>query len=510
MLRYSSIQAVNEFRRRLITSNIGLGALAGTELQFAVNASHSPIMEGSFFNQWRDEFLEAKAQPDGVDNLLYKSEDFLYRVCDDLNKPTENNSDMHCDYVKPVIDRMAELLRFNHNLARNVVTPIVKTIYDKVTDLQKQRIAKFANVLSVVPSHYEKIWSSISLNDMVEKYKTSPIYDEAKFPNVHPILSAERLLEIMKTGVGRFDKEIEDFVKEVGDATVEDVYRCYFAVNYNSGKPSDYQPRVNWITNPGNNQRREVLIAFLLANGLRKKVLEDIDMPLADYEALMAMVIEQTGRGIGRVFEQREIQRRQKRLVLRWPSKGSEYQVSRGTEATIEVNEDIYDEWLKSGGKVEMLFGSFITDQRETPDSILEKGLEYERAWARRAAMIQSAQRADAFNFTLIALRDATTEQINCLSEDFLMGGVRAPIHTGLASYLEKNVTADCLDDLYSCIRNLVCDVIFPLSDAKFLLSTIAKISKESPDLDINEVALLASVELVAKSLASMIVVNPK
>jgi hypothetical protein len=90
------------------------------------------------------------------------------------------------------------------------------------------------------------------------------------------------------------------------------------------------------------------------------------------------------------------------------------------------------------------------------------------------------------------------------------MGGVRAPIHTGLASYLEKNVTADCLDDLYSCIRNLVCDVIFPLSDAKFLLTTIAKISKESPDLDINEVALLASVELVAKSLSTMIVVNPK
>lgn len=510
MIRYSSIEAVRELRRRLVAANIGLGALAGTELEFAVNASHSPIMEGSFFNNWRDEFLDGKAQPEGVDNLIGKSDDFLYRVCDDLNRPTENNSDMHCDYVKPVVAGMAELLRFNHNLARNVVTPIVKAIYDKVTDLQKQRIAKFANVLSVVPSHYEKIWSSISLNDMVEKFKTSPIYDEAKFPNVHPILAGERLLEIMKTGVGRFDKEIDDFVKEVGNEAIEDVYRNYFAVNYSNGKPSDYQSRVNWITNSGMSQRREVLIAFLLANGLRNKAIEGIDMPLSDYEAMMAMVIEQTGRGIGRVFEQREIQRRQKRLVLRWPSKGSEYLVSRGTEATIEVNEDIYDEWLKSGGKVEMLFGSFITDQRETPDSILEKGPEYERAWARRSAMIQSAQRADAFNFTLIALRDATTEQINSLSDDFVMGGVRGPIHTALADYLEKNVTANCLDDLYGCIRNLVCDVIFPLSDAKFLLTNIARISKESPDLDINEVALLASIELVAKSLASMIVVNPK
>ncbi|TXG83289.1 MAG: hypothetical protein E6R13_04070 [Spirochaetes bacterium] len=510
MITYSTIHATNEFKNRLIQNNVRLGALAGTELALMVNNSHTPIMEGTLFDNWREEFLDAKAQPNNPVMLADASTDFLYKIADSLNKPTTNDCDVHCDYMKPIVQRMAELLRFNHHLARNVVTPIAKAVFDKVTDLQKQRIAKYASVLSVVPSHYEKIWSSIALNDMVENYKDSPIYDEAVFPSIHPLQTGEQLVEIMKTGVGRFDKEIDDFVKEVSVELVEDVYRNYFAVGSSTGAPYDYEMRVNWLTNYSMSQRREVLIAFLLAKGLKRKVLENIELPLDEYENTMSKAIEQTGRGICRVFELRETYRRQKRLVLRWPSEGSEYQVAYGRDATIEVNEDIYNEWLVAGGKVEMLFGSFITDKRDTPDGIMEKGPEYERAWAKRAAMIRSAQRSDAYSFTVAAIKDAMTEQINQLDENFLISGVREPIHNALLDYLENNINLNCVEQLYECIRNMVCDVMFPLSDAKFLLTSIARISTESPDLDVNEAALLASLELVAKSISSMMVVNPK
>lgn len=510
MLKKTTLSAIQEMLRKLIVAKTSMGARAGTELAFVTNACHTPIMEGSTFNDWYSKRASNFANPNDANAIADMATGFLWQVSDDLECPPATNIDMHDDYFLPVRDRMAELVRFNHNLARNVVTPIVKAIYDEVTDLQKQRIAKYANVLSITPSHYEKIWSSTVLNEMVEKFKGVPIYDEATFPNLHPLLDDDKVIEYLKTGVGRFDKEIDDFVKEVGVEFVVDVYRTYFAVSKYDGKPSEYPMRVNWVVNDSMRMRREVLVAHLLALGLRKKIIEGIEMPLTDYESTMAIVIEQTGRGICRVFETRDIHRRQKKMVLRWPAANAEYSVNSAEYSTIEVNEDIYNEWLQQGGRPEMVYGSYITDKRETPDSILEKADEYQRAWARRAALVRSAQRSDGFTFTAVAIRDAACKQINALNEEYLHQGTREPMHNALYAYLESNITIDSLDDLYVAIRGLVCDVMFPLSDAKFLLCAIARIHKESPDLDVNEAALLATIDLLARSVSSMIVINPK
>lgn len=492
MIKQTTLASLRVLSQKLQDKNISLQAKPATPLAIVVGACYTPIMDDTAL------FGDTNVQ----------AMDILYRIADNTSKPTLNDTPMHGDYLETAVRTIAKTVQTNLFLARNVVNPAIAAVVEAVEAAQKQAATAMATVLSIVPDQYESIWSSTLLDSMVERYKDTPALSNAVMPNIHPLLTDDAIRALLKTGAGRFDKEVEAWVEEIGIETVIDVYRSYFSVNSQSGlDDADTVTPIGYAMGMTPEARRKTLIIHLLARRLSANVLEGIEMELNDYRELMAGVIEQSGRGVCRILETRTRNRLQKRMITRWPQEGAEYMVSYPEAAQIEVNNDLYEEWLERGGRPEILYGSFITDRNENPETLLAKGAEYVLAWSRRAALVRSAQRSDGFNTTLSALRASITTQINTMSDDHLVEGSRGPLHERLLAALET-LSIGQAGQLYECVKSLVCHVMFPHTDARLILDTIDRIGSDNPDLDIREVALLAAIDILTRWVSQMYTIN--
>ncbi len=492
MIKNTTLSSLRVLTQKLQENQISLQVKPATPLAICVNACYTPIMDDTAM------FGDTAVSP----------MDILQRITDNTCKPTLNDTAAHGDYMETAVRTISKTVQSNLHLARNVVNPIIATVVSEVEAAQKQAMTAMATVLSIVPDQYESIWSSTLLDSMVERYKDTPAIGSTTIPNVHPLLTDDAIIELLKTGAGRFDKEVTAWVEEIGVECVVDVYRSYFSVSGQSGLDDGGEPMpIGYAIGTTPADRRRTLIVHLLARRLSANVLEGVEVPLNDYRELMAGVIEQSGRGVCRVLETRTRNRLQKRMITRWPQEGAEYMVNNPDAAQIEVNNDLYEEWLEQGGRPEILYGSFITDRNENQAQLIERGGEYVIAWSRRAGLVRSAQRSDGFNTTLSALRRSITAQINTMSDDLLPDGSRGPLHDRLLEALEV-LSINQAAHLYSCAKNLVCNVMFPHTDARLVLDTVDQVGADNPDLDIREVALLATIDILTRWVSQMYTVN--
>lgn len=483
MIKTNTVSALALLLEKLTINNVVLQAGTGTPLASLVNATYTPLMDN------KTVYENSPSQT-------------LLDIAMSTQQVSLNDGDTHDDYMKLAIERVSGVIQSNLYLARNVVNPVIKSLIESVQIAQKESVAKIANVLSVVPDYYHDIWSSSILDDMVTKYKSAPSYDDSVIPGVHPLLTDEEILALMKTGSSRFDNEVEKWVEDIGKETVIDTYRNYFAVNSHDGRnPEDSGTaiQIGYMVGTGPLQRNKMLVIHLMARRLKQKVLEGIEMDLGDYESMMATVIEQSGRSICRVLEVRQRDIRQNRLITHWPSEGAETFVNRPDAAVICVNGDLYNKWLEVGGKPEILFGSFIMDRNENPEKLLQDGDMYAQAWSRRAAVVRSGQRSDSFNIALAALYKAGSKAINELADEHFPNASRADAHEALSNYLSNEVSASDIEHLHLCVKRVVCRTMFPNSDAEMILNAIDSISNDNPDMDVREVALLATIDILVK-----------
>jgi hypothetical protein len=103
-------------------------------------------------------------------------------------------------------------------------------------------------------------------------------------------------------------------------------------------------------------------------------------------------------------------------------------------------------------------------------------------------------------------MRAAVCKEIMALPDDQLWGD-RSGYHDRLRDFAHKAKQRD-LQDLWHFARTAVCQVVFPQTDAEALLLAIDEQSKLHPNKDVRELALYATIELVARWLADQLVVK--
>ena len=489
MLKNSSVAAVSLLASKLADSKVFIEPHPSTPLAAAVNACYSPA-------------VDIQKTSEGT------PEDIVYQIANDSRNPGLNDIAPHDAAMEDIVRVLSKSIQNSLMTARNVVKPIISAVVADVEKVRQASTVKMALVMSVAPDTYEDIWSSAVLEDMVDKYRNAPVMSDAVVPNIHPLITNEQMIDLLKTGSSRFDKEVMEWVEEIGPEFVFDTYRNYFAVRSDDfPAPDDNATQIQYLTGTSPVERRRTLIIHLMARRLKQDVLEGIDYDLNDYAALMAAVIEQSGRGIVRVLDARERDRKQRRLVTNWPMPNAEYQTANPELAVISVNNDVYDLWLKEGGCPEILFGSSITDREQGYSALLEKAEDYVMAWNRRAATIRSGQRSDMFNITLGALRDSVTRQINELAEDQLLNKTRAPLHDKLREELSE-ITLNDVKDIWKCAKHIVCEVMFSHTDSRKILDTIDNIGAENPDMEPREVALLATIDILVRWMSDQFIIT--
>lgn len=430
------------------------------------------------------------------------AEDLLYRFADLTGGVDAAGGNRHEDALSTASDIIASAVRFDLQLAKNTVNPIIAEVADTAFNDVKARQNTIGTVLAVVPDRYDSIWSSGVLTDMVSAYKDIPNSSLDEMFTVHPMLPEGTVLELMKTGSTKFDNEVAKFVEEVGVAFVMDTYTRYLVSSrHNEGYT---RPDMERELNLDVLGRKRLVILHLIARKLMQEPLEDTNMSLGDYEAMMAVLVSQTGRLINRCFDRRARTEKHKLLIVSYPAPNSEFKTLQPEDAQITVNYDVYVTWLEAGGSPELLYGACVSDREMNYDVLLEKGEEYCRTWANRAALVRSAQHNEIYNNTIAALRNAMSKAIATLDAETTSQGGKEQLQARLTEALGK-LTTRCVHDIYECSRSLVCSVIFPDTNAYAILTRTDVIAKANPDLNIREASLLATIEIVTEWTCKMI-----
>lgn len=489
MLKNASLSAIFGLAKKLADSKVFLEPHAGTPLAAAVTACYTPTID-----------IQRTFEGDPTE--------IAYQIASDSRTPGLDDIPPHDKAMGEIVRVLGASVQNSLHLARNVVKPIIAAVVQDVDAAVKASTVKMASVMSVHADVYEDIWGSGVLESMVDKYRDAPVMSDAVIPNALPLLTNDQMLGLLKTGSARFDKEVMDWVADIGPEFVFDTYANYFAVRAEGYEPQpDPGIQFQYLTGTTPLERRRTLIIHLMARRLLQETPAGVDMAAGDYRDLLTSVLEQSGRGINRVLDVRERDRKQRRLVTNWPLENAEYQTANPEMAIVSVNNDVYDAWLKEGGCPEILFGAAITDHESSYTALLEKGEDYMRAWMRRSATIRSGQKSDTFNITLGALRDAVTKQINTLSDDLVLNQTRAPMHEKLREELSELTARQC-EDVWCCAKHVVCTTMFGHTDARKILDAVDAIGTDNPDMDPREVALLATIDILTRWVADQFIIT--
>jgi len=487
MLKNANVQAIRLLASKLNDAGIWLSPLGGTPLAKAVSACYTPAVE-------LPSFMESD-----VWNIMSN-------ITAGTAKPDANNIMAHSDFMEECKKVLGDALRRIITVSRNAVKPIIVEVHDKVTQERTNATSTTGVALSVMPDSYEAIWSSPTLQQLVEPYKNVSALNDPYIYNVFPLVTNEQLLEMLKTGSSRFDKEVESWSGEAGMDFIADTYRLFFAVRGDGFQPGQPGLNINWLMGNTPTERKRALLIHLMARRLQKDIPDGINMPKEDYNVMMSKLIEQSGRAINRVFELRDRDIKAKKLVLRYPEPDMEGALQYPDQAVILVNGDVWEAWLKDGGVPEILFGAYIRDQERDYAALLTNADRYLRAWEIRAALLREAQTSGLFNTTVQAIRKAMTEEINSAEEGTTVG-TKAEQHNRLKERLYSVIPGQ-VTELFQYIQFLVCDVMFRDTDAYRFLRTMDASEASNPNLPAREVALLTSLEIMAEWLRAQWVVG--
>ncbi|WJJ55177.1 hypothetical protein [Xanthomonas phage RTH11] len=372
------------------------------------------------------------------------------------------------------------------DLAQNTVNPMIDRVVKKIGETISQTLEATASPLEIVQQRPDPIFDSVYLQESSARYRTQGRDINLRSLGLNSSYIAGNVKALMATGHSGMDAQVSDFVDRVGDDFIISVWDQIFgAANSNSmqvyGRPS---------------QAREAVAAYFLAAYALQNVPSGLNIDLSEYRDYCSQVLASAGAAICGSYEDRAQQRKHGRLVLTYP-------MDTTPVGAVVVDGDKYVEWLAQGGSPEALFATVYGDRNFDSARMIERKASLEQDWARVMMSYQSVVSTKRFDAAVAGLRAQMTSEINAIPDDQLIGD-RGAYHDRLRERLRHAKLRD-LDHQWHWARKAVCRVIFPHTDAESLLLGIDEQSKVHPDKQPRELALYATIDLVARWLVNQL-----
>lgn len=397
----------------------------------------------------------------------------------------------HDVVMEELVEVIAETVKGNLHVARNVVNPIIKEV---VADLQEHmQIAEnqLQSNVTIVPDFYEGVWNSPALDAMVDRYAETSFHD-IRLTHQFPLdQDTFTVADHVHTGSASFDEDIDALLTSKEPGYLWGLFSRIF------GAPGTRQGQLNNVI--ATQDRDDVLLIHLMARRLMDNPPEGTSLTLSAYNAYVADIVSQTGRALSQRRTQRQRALNQNLLVVNWPQ-GREHVGKRNIE--IKVNGDLYNRFLEEGGSPEVIIGAFISDQPRQTSVLLEKKEQYEKAWEKHHRILITSQRLNRFNHGVEGLRQAIAFQINEMDEEDLIVP-RELLHKKLEENL-SSLYGHWYEKPYEYARKVICQTLFPHTMSLQILCAIDHVCEDHPGIEVREAALLATIEVVASWVAKL------
>lgn len=182
-------------------------------------------------------------------------------------------------------------------------------------------------------------------------------------------------------------------------------------------------------------------------------------------------------------------------------------------DTTLIVNGLIYDKYLKDGS-VEGLLGFLISGKRDrniTIRTLLENQVSYTKSWENAIAREQYRLLSAAPNNYRLAYELSLGELYNNMSEDILTNVVAVSLEDAKSLTLSRlddiarNSSSDRLMDVDYITRLIMGDIVFHGTLLKEYLYSVVQNHKSAPNLGMDELATMATIELIISYLMEQV-----
>jgi hypothetical protein len=403
-----------------------------------------------------------------------------------------------------IVECVAKTVQSNLDLARNRVNPLIKEIvHETQVGLDSIETVGAAKV-NIVPRNWHPIWNNNILGELISRYDETPV-DNLKLDLIIPTPdSREGYLTILKTGIGRLDRDIESWFDQLPEGFVKYVFTSAFGDTLTGEHHTNNLTDLVTHFNGGIDHANRVLLVHLFSRHLLENIPEGVQRSLDEYRVYMSKIMAQSGRALNRFIERRKRNQKNRILLTKYPEENG---LVGYNECTIEVNGDVYPQWLESGGEPDVLLGALVSDKETGFNSLIERKEQYIKAWQKHERMLNIRVHNERHNNAVEAFKRAVIKVISELDETIRM----APDAIYRQRLLEctERLEQGWYNDLYRSVRKVVCHVFFPHTDAYQILCAIDEAAEANPGIEIREAGYLAVINIVAEWVAKLIEVEP-
>lgn len=436
-------------------------------------------------------------------------EPVVYDITDALvGASVRKNAQGFCEHdmvMDEAVDVISQTVRTNLNIAKNEVNPKIKA----VAELTQQFMDGMENVgaprVSIQPVEWHKIWTNSAFLSMIERYENSPVRDVTLAAYIPSPESVEGFQELMKTGVARLDADIAEFIDSVSEDFLKYAYSSVFGDKRNGANVKTNSTTALFSPYAPDPDRPKVaLVTFFLTKGLMEHIPEGVNMTLSEYRVFISGVMEQAGRALVRYINDRERNTANNKLIVSYPDVERDYVGY--MESYIQVNPVVYKRFLEAGGTVETLLGAAVSDRQVQYQVLLDQKDKYEKAWVRHERLLNTTNGLKRANNAVKALWEAGCQVIDEMDESERL--CEPEVYKRRLRVEIDKLTGHWWEYLYMTIRKVICQAIYPHTDAEAILMAIDNAAEMNPGIDIREAGLLAVIEIVSEWVAKLIKVD--
>lgn len=441
----------------------------------------------------------------GEENVELLNPDELIKLMSEMAEVNNDAYDTREVNINQLSKLVSDIAKKNIYLAQNVVLPMIDNYTNELLTRLQQSTGISNLAIRIVADNTNGLLNSSALINLISQYKDSS--GNGYTIGAHQLTNfAKYLKPLLKTGSEQFDEFIDQWYQENHlklDKVLENTYNAIFV------STTKLELRRLFIEQG----YESALFAVLLAKHFLKETPEGVQMELEKYNACLMTVIAAGCAFLGRTIEKYERNIRKGGLILKFPVRGREFlfNESFSGENDILVNPEVYDEYLNQGGSPEAIIGSYLTSNIVDKNTLLAKKDELERAYERIAnagRLNRLNNRLDLIKNTLHHIGSSILVDIDAkIRDNGPYTGIEyknSNFNKEVAEFIKHTSIHDA-DDIYGMMRRFVCRIFFKDSHIEELLMKIDLLAKDSPNKDINELAIIASIDFVVEWLVGQL-----
>lgn len=476
MLSIKQLKTAKSSSTELLEKNLLLSAMPDTVLAQLMNTSIVPISA----------------------DLADDQEDYLYEETAVLTKDTTESHSLHSGVLGETVDVLSKSVRVHLAVAKNVIVPKVDEMAGKLDAfIEATKVISPTAGFDIVSKTLPEIMSVELLTSEIDKFEDRTVLK----PDIKVKLDGlevEDIVKLMLTGSSTLDEKILELVSVVGEDTVKDLYYSFFTVEFTETIYSYSQ--IDSLN--AYDKLNYSLVIYLLARKLVNDVQEakDWNVDLNVYTKTLSQLVDYSGSLVHATSLNIARLIRTKQLIIRKTD---------GKKSVI-VNGPVYQEWLKNGGKPEILLGVIVDgDVCTSVASIDKRSDEYLKIWNSyitfKSSELSNQLLRDVKDY-LKSLYLEMCKERDAIETDYMDNNkfYKDNSSDALDAFILDLKTSD-LNDTYAISLILIAKIRFYYTSAYSILSDMREAALINPDIAPREAALLAAINYVSDYISNQI-----